>query len=276
MSVDSNYEHITSTANTTVKRLRSLDRKQGRRKEGLFLVEGERLIREARDHDWLPEVVVLHKESLEQKRIVSLLDDLNSRETRILSASDKVMSAISRKDNPQTMVAAYCLRELPIDVMPVVKHGRYVALYQIRDPGNLGTIIRTCDAAGVDGILLLDGCCDPFSVECVRATMGSLFAVPLAELSFDAFERWQRGLNGYVVGASVNGKARHDQMDYGKTSILMMGNEQSGIPGPIEQKLDDLVRLPMCGSADSLNLAQATGVMVYEIWRQRGFDGAAS
>jgi TrmH family RNA methyltransferase len=161
------------------------------------------------------------------------------------------------------------LSEFPHDGMK-----RWVAMYEVRDPGNLGTVIRTADAAGCDGVMLIGQTCDPFSVEAVRATMGSLFAMPLASVDFETFDEWRKKVGARMVAASMRGIRAHDAARYGERSVVLMGNEQSGLPVEVEGRCDELVRIPMMGAADSLNLASAAAVMIYEVWRTRGYAGA--
>ena len=179
--------------------------------------------------------------------------------------------SIARKDNPQAVIAAIKQRDLALaDVSPDAT-GLWIGLYECRDPGNLGTILRTADCAGAAGVILIENCCDPYSVEAVRASMGSLFDVALARTDFAAFNTWRKsgGLN--MVAASVNGDTSHVGVDFVQPSLILMGNEQAGLPPQIEAECDTLCLIPMRGGADSLNLAQATAIMLYEGWRQRGF-----
>lgn len=145
----------------------------------------------------------------------------------------------------------------------------YVALDRVRDPGNLGTIIRTADAAGAKGIILIGDTTDPFSLETVRATMGSLFAVPLARATEAEFLSWRKGFSGLIVGTHLKGAVDYRTIPYkGKPVILLMGNEQQGLPDTLASTCDKLARIPQEGRADSLNLAIATGVMLFEIRRE--------
>jgi TrmH family RNA methyltransferase len=193
---------------------------------------------------------------------------------RALTASEKVLAAVSRKDNPQTVVAAFRQKLSMLSDFATDGAKRWVALYEVRDPGNLGTVIRTADAAGVDGVILVGQTCDPFSVEAVRATMGSLFAMPIAAAKFADFNTWRAKTGARMVAASMRGAKAHDKADYGQKSIVLMGNEQAGLPEDVEAECDELVRIPMMGAADSLNLASAASVMIYEVWRSRGYAGA--
>ncbi|MBI1362141.1 MAG: RNA methyltransferase [Alphaproteobacteria bacterium] len=268
------FEHITSTANDTVKLLKSLNAKKARAETGLFLAEGARLVEEAMVHGWSPAYVLAGSDAASRPRTADLLARLKKAGARVLTASEKVLVSVSRKDNPQTLIAAFRQKLSRLADLDAAGPRRWVALYEVRDPGNLGTIVRTADASGVDGVILVGQCCDPFSVEAVRATMGSLFAMKLATADFATFDAWRRKAGARVVAASMHGKQRHDRADYGDRSIVLMGNEQAGLPADVEATCDELVRIPMNGAADSLNLAAAAAVMIYEVWRGRGYNGS--
>jgi TrmH family RNA methyltransferase len=265
---------VSSTANETVKLLKSLDRKKARSETGLFLAEGARLAEEALNHGWTPAHVLAGQAALDRPQTADLLLRMKKAGARVLTASEKVLGAVARKDNPQTVVAAFRQRLSRLSEFPCEGARRWVALYEIRDPGNLGTILRTADAAGCDGVVLVGQCCDPFSVEAVRATMGSLFAVKLAAVKFSEVNDWRKKAGARMTAASMRGKHVNGGMDYGQKSVVLMGNEQAGLPETVEAECDELVRIPMMGAADSLNVAAAASVMIYEVWRSRGFAGA--
>jgi RNA methyltransferase, TrmH family len=274
VSSDRPLEHISSPANDTVKLLKSLDRKKARNESGLFLAEGARLAEEALNHGWVPAYVLAGLAALERPHTTALLERMSKAGARTLTASEKVLAAVSRKDNPQTVIAAFRQRLSNLADFTISGERRWIALYEVRDPGNLGTVIRTADAAGCDGVILLGQTCDPFSVEAVRATMGSLFAMPIAATSFTDFNEWRRRAGARMVAASMRGTRAHIEADYGARSVVLMGNEQAGLPEAVESECDELVRIPMMGAADSLNLASAASVMIYEVWRSRGYAGA--
>lgn len=273
-SADRAYEHISSTANDTVKLLKSLDRKKARTESGLFLAEGARLAEEALNRGWLPAYALAGQTALDRPQTNDLLARMKKAGARVLTASEKVLAAVSRKDNPQTVITAFRQRMTNLSEFPHDGMKRWVAMYEVRDPGNLGTVIRTADAAGCDGVMLIGQTCDPFSVEAVRATMGSLFAMPLAAEDFETFDEWRKKVGARMVAASMRGIRAHDAASYGERSVVLMGNEQSGLPVEVEGRCDELVRIPMMGAADSLNLASAASVMIYEVWRTRGYAGA--
>ncbi|MEM6625599.1 MAG: RNA methyltransferase [Pseudomonadota bacterium] len=268
-------ERITSAANASIKLLRSLDRKKARADSGLFVTEGERLVREALDNGWTPRILLVGDEALMRGHTVETIDRAHKAGARILLTSARLLGAVSKKDNPQTLIAAFQQRDLTLGSFATNGPRRWIALYEVRDPGNLGTIVRTADAAGVDGVILVGQCCDPFAVETVRATMGSLFSTPLARATPKDFLDWRAAAGARLAAASINGDRRHDAADYGDKSVVLMGNEQAGLPPEMEAACDVLVRIPMRGAADSLNLAQATAVMTYEVWRDRGYDDGA-
>ncbi len=268
------FEHISSTSNETVKLLRGLDRKKERQETGLFLAEGAHFAAQALAHGWHPAYAFVDLATVDRPHSRALLERLRTAGARVSTTTEKVLAAISGKDNPQDVVVAFQQRLAPLAALPAAGRRRYVALYEVRDPGNLGTIIRTADAAGCDGVILIGTVCDPFSPEAVRATMGSLFGMPLAMASFADFVAWRDAGKLHVVAASMRGDRAHHEAQFGERGCILMGNEQSGLPPEVETACDDLVRIPMMGTAESLNLAIATGVMIYESWRAQGFASA--
>ena len=186
----------------------------------------------------------------------------------VLEANNKVLEAITRRDNPQSAVGVFKRRVTPLARLEAGKGDVIVALDRVRDPGNLGTVIRTADAVGAKGVILVGETTDPFSVETVRATMGSVFAVPVARAGVEAFLAWRKGVQATVVGTHLKGSVDYRTVDYAKGPVvLVMGNEQQGLPDELAASCDALIRIPQAGRADSLNLAVATGVALYEIRR---------
>lgn len=268
------FEHISSTANDTVKLLKSLDRKKERVETGLFLAEGARHAEEALANGWVPAYAFASQAALERPQTRDLLLRMKSAGARVLTGTEKILVTLSRKDNPQAVISAFKQRETTLADLPTTGQRRFLALYEVRDPGNLGTVIRTADAAGCDGVILIGQTCDPFSVEAVRASMGSIFAVPFATAGFEEFSAWRTAAGVRMIAASMRGTRAHDKATYGERSVILMGNEQSGLPTEVEDQCDELVRIPMMGKADSLNLAIAASVMTYEAWRAAGYKGA--
>jgi TrmH family RNA methyltransferase len=262
---------ITSASNPLIKSLKSLHLKKGRAETGLFLAEGARLALEAADLGVWPEILVYSPAALTRDQVRKLIGDAEARRVRVIETNEGVLGQISKRDNPQTVIGAYKQHLAPLEA---IAGETVVALAGIRDPGNLGTILRTADCTGAGGVVLIGESCDPFSVEAVRASMGSLFAMKLARASFDDLTSYRTARGATMIGASLKGRPFDAELSAPARAIVLMGNEQSGLPEHMEAECDHLVRLPMRGRADSLNLAIATGVMLYDLWRRRGYDGA--
>lgn len=263
--------HITSAANSFIKDLKSLHAKKGRAEKGLFLAEGARLALEAAELGRWPEAFLFSPVALERPQVRTLLEQAERRGVRIVETSESILGQVSKRDNPQTVIGAYRQLLAPLDALD---GDLVVALEGVRDPGNFGTIMRTADSVGAGGVVLVGETCDPFSVEAVRATMGSIFAVKLAHASFDELTMFAKARGAALIGASLNGAHLGADHVLPERLVLLMGNEQSGLCTEHEEACDLLVKLPMRGRADSLNLGVATGVMLYDLWRRRGYDGA--
>lgn len=262
---------ITSTANPLIKMLKALHAKKGRAETGLFLAEGARLALEAADLGAWPDILVFSPAALERAPVRKLLEGAEARGVRLIETNEGVLAQIAKRDNPQTVIGAYRQRLAPLETL---EGATIIALDGVRDPGNLGTIIRTADSTGAGGVVLVGETCDPFSVEAVRATMGSIFAMPLARASLAELVRYKQARVAALIGASLKGAMMGADEALPGRVIVFMGNEQSGLSAEMEAACDRLVKLPMRGRADSLNLAAATAVMLYDVWRRRGYDGA--
>ena len=264
-------QKITSAANSQIKTLKSLHTKKGRAETGLFLAEGARLAREAAELGVWPQLLAFSAAALERAPVRDLIAAAEARGVRCIETSEAVLSSVSKRDNPQTVIGAYPQQLAALESLP---GALVIALEGVRDPGNLGTILRTADAIGADGVVLVGQSCDPFAVEAVRASMGSIFAVRLARTSFATLLDFARARGASLIGASLKGGSLGADQPAPARLVLLMGNEQSGLPAEMEAACDQLVRIPMRGRADSLNLAIATAVLAYDLWRRRGYDHA--
>ncbi|MEM5516992.1 RNA methyltransferase [Henriciella sp. AS95] len=265
-------EIISSSSNPLIKTLRGLERKKVRAETGLFLAEGARLVEQGLDAGWDLDSLVVSTSGAERGFMPALISKAKSGGARVVQVPDRLAGQIARKDNPQAVIGAFRQRHKPLGELDATAQDLWVALYEVRDPGNLGTILRTADCAGISGVVLVNQCCDPYSVEAVRASMGSVFDVEFAHGSIEDFASWSSNAGLSVVAASVKGTARHTEIDMKRGTVILMGNEQAGIPPDVEAECDTLCLIPMRGGADSLNLAQATAIMTYEAWRQRDFS----
>ncbi len=264
----SRVEEITSLANPKVKAIRALQLKKFRDAEKLFIAEGLKLVIDALDQGWPIRTLVFAKSARGTKAVEDIAAKALARGAQVLIVGEKILSAMTRRDNPQTVVGVFEQRLAALPSLKTKPGDVIVALDRVRDPGNLGTVIRTADAAGAKGVILVGDCTDPYSLETVRATMGSIFAVPVAKASEGAFLDWCKGFGGMVAGTHLEGAVDYRLPEYGaKPVLLVMGNEQQGLTPALAAACDTLVRIPQAGRADSLNLAVATGVMLFEIRR---------
>ena len=262
---------VTAFSNTTVKRLRSLRDKKARRSEGLFLAEGLRIIAEARDSGRLPEIIAFSAAGAGHPLAAEIIAATEAQGGEAIETSPDILGKMSGKDNPQTVIAAFRQPDISLEKIDRSAAPLWIAVQALRDPGNIGTILRTGDAAGAGGLILIDECADPFSVEAVRASMGAVFTQRIAAARWDEFIAWLRGGAGQLVGTSL--KATTDYLDarYEAPCVLLIGNEQQGLPAEYEVACDLLVKIPMAGRADSLNAAMAAAVMAFQVkasWRK--------
>lgn len=249
---------VTSLSNPTIKAVRALNMRKARQETGLFLVEGLKSVAEAVALGRAPRIL-LHGDGADHP----LLSEATAIAGETLRVSAAALAKISRRDNPQTVLGVFEQAFTPLGDLKPASSRCWVALEAVRDPGNLGTILRTADAAGCGGVILVGECCDPYSVEAVRATMGSIFAVPIAKASPDAFLDWRKAWPGVVVGTLLSAETDFRAAPYRDPTLLLMGNEQAGLTPSLAGACDLTVKIPMRGRADSLNLAVATGVMIY-------------
>ena len=254
---------ITSLSNPTVKIARALHQRKTREETGQFLAEGLKIAAEAVDLGFAPRVLMFGPEAAEHPVLVRIAEETAARGGEVLLVTRDILEKVSRRDNPQTVVAIFDQVFADIATLDPQSATCWVALQAVRDPGNLGTIVRTADAAGCGGVILVGECCDPFSTEAVRATMGSIFATPLYRLSIEAFKQFRLSWPGAVIGTLLSATDDFRTAPYRAPNLILMGNEQQGLPPDLAEVCDLNVKIPMRGRADSLNLAIATGVMIY-------------
>ena len=241
---------ITSLQNPHIKLIRSLEDKKARREHGLFVAEGLNMLERAAALGWEPDLYLATKPSWIWDAHKPLL------------VSDKIMSTLSAQNNAHEVLATFKQRWQP----HAGKEGSWLALEEIRDPGNLGTIIRTADAAGAAGIILVGDCCDPYAPDCVRATTGSIFAMPLVKMPTPQFVDFMKGWPGESVGTAMGAKASYHRK-YSEPTLLVMGAESRGMSQAVTATCKTLVSIPMRNGVESLNVATATALMLFEVCR---------
>lgn len=255
---------VTSLTNPQVKAIRALGQRKGRRATGTFLAEGLKLVRDGLEAGWTIETFVYSRSVADQDAVTDAALAARKAGAQVLEVTDPIMEKIARRDNPQMVVGVFEQKVHPLEDVLAVPDGLWLCLEGIRDPGNLGTILRTAEAAGINGVVLIGETTDPFGLEAVRASMGSLFHVRIARVDRAAFLGARTDWPGRIIGTHLSGST--DYRAAGKTRPLtvLMGNEQSGLDDEIAGICDDLVIIPMRGKADSLNLAVATGIVLFD------------
>ena len=261
---------ITAFSNPTVKRLRSLRDKKARRTEGLFLAEGLRIIAEARDSGRLPEIIAFSAEGAKHPLAAEIIAATEAAGGEAIETTADILSKMSGKNNPQMLLGAYRQPDASLDRIERNASPLWICAQALRDPGNIGTILRTGDAVGAGGLILIDDCADPFSVEAVRASMGAVFTQQIATARWDVFIAWLRSGPGQLAGTSLKTDQDYLEAEYKQPCFLLIGNEQQGLPASYEAECDLLVKIAMAGRADSLNAAIAAAVMAFAVkasWR---------
>ncbi|GAA0869819.1 RNA methyltransferase [Brevundimonas basaltis] len=259
---------ITSLTNDTVKAVRALHMRKEREATGRFLAEGLKFIGEALDQGRTPKLLLVGEEARPHPLLERAKAETRAAGGEVVAVTHAILEKISRRDNPQTVLGVFEQVYTPLTAIVPGTAPCWVALEQVRDPGNLGTIIRTADAAGCGGVVLIGDCVDPYSVEAVRATMGSAFAVAIAQASAAEFLAWRDNWPGSVIGTRLDAATGYREADIQRPALILMGNEQAGLTDALAAACDVNVKIPMRGRADSLNLAIATGIMVYAVTDQ--------
>ena len=261
---------ITSLQNERVKLIRSLEMRKVRRETGLFVAEGVSVLVTARDAGWKLKSFVFLAGSASTGIHRELLDWAQGAGAECLEVTESVLGKIAAKDNPQTVLGVFAQRRLRAPIFESVPpDGLWIALEGVRDPGNLGTIIRTADAVGAGGVALIGNCVDPYARETVRATMGSIFNVPLVRMTLEECLPWVARWAGDIVGTQLDATEDFRARGYRAPTLLLMGSEGPGLTPDLSAVCTRLVKIPMAGRLDSLNLAVATGLMLYEIAKDR-------
>lgn len=256
---------ITGFSNPTVKYLRSLRDKKHRRREGRFLAEGLRLLTDARETGHLPEVLVMATTRDAHPLLAALERDVAAAGGEIIETTPEILSRITGKDNPQGVAGIFAEFDTSLDSLDRGAAPIWLVAQALRDPGNLGTMLRTGDAVGAGGLILIDDCTDPFSVEAVRASMGAIFTQRLAQARWEDFLPWLRSGPGQLVAASLREAVPYRGAPYAPPCFILVGNESRGLPEEYETACDLRVTMPMRGRADSLNAAVACAVLAYEV-----------
>ncbi|MEO0464316.1 MAG: RNA methyltransferase [Pseudomonadota bacterium] len=284
MTDASAVRHITGFSNPTVKYLRSLREKKLRKRAGQLLVEGLRLLEDARISGRVPRMLVMAEGNERAYAGHALLEGLVRAVAdaggEIITTTPDILTKITGKSNTQSVVGVFDEFDTSLAQIDRATAPIWLVAQDLRDPGNLGTMLRTGDAVGAGGLILIDDCADPFSAEAVRASMGAVFTQGLAQARWPEFVAWLRGaeagageaLPAQLVAASLREAVPYRGAPYAEPCFVLVGNESQGLPEAYEAECDLRVTMPMRGRADSLNAAVAGAVLAYEVLA--GLEGA--
>ncbi len=262
---------ITSTSNPHMKDIKHLRERKHRAETGLCLIEGIRIVYEALLQGAGVREILFSPELAKSEVIDEVVQKARVSGVQITEVSRSVFESLSGKEGPQGLAAVVQQQWVTLDVVKDNK-GLWVALYEVADPGNLGAILRTCDATGAKGVVLIGNCTDPYDPAAVRASMGAVFSRRISRTPVEQFVSWVKQHKPQLVGTADKASMDYRAMHYNTNMILLMGSERQGIPDALAEICDEIVSIPMRGTCDSLNLAVATGVMLYEIMRSDTYE----
>ena len=257
---------ISSLQNERVKLICSLEMRKARRETGLFVAEGASILVTAREAGFTPRMLVAQAGAGQNRIQRGLVAWALAAGADVLDVTPAVLGKLAAKDNPQTVMGVFEQRwAAPPQPRALAADDLWLALEEVRDPGNLGTIMRTVDAVGAKGVILVGACCDPYARDAVRATMGSIFAVPVVRTERPEFLALAAAWPGDVVGTHLDAAEDFRHAQPKGPTLLVMGSEGPGMSDELRTACTRLVRIPMAGGLDSLNLAVATALTLYQL-----------
>jgi RNA methyltransferase, TrmH family len=255
---------INSRSNPKVKLARALRQHKARQASGLFLVEGIRHVGEAVEAGAPIDAIYYAPNLLKSDFGLQLVGGQEQAGIPCYALSAEAFASIAEKENPQGLLAVVHQGSTRLKQLNPRNFEWGVALISPQDPGNLGTILRAIDAAGANGLILLDESVDPYHPSAVRASMGALFWYPLVSASFGEFAGWANQNGYHIYGTSAHASLDYRQVQsYSRPRILLMGSEREGLSSTQTAICEQVIRLPMGGRATSLNLGVATGIFLY-------------
>ena len=265
-------EYISSVANKLIKEIASLKQRKYRDRQGLFLAEGVRLVEECANAGWPVKMCIYTEDVARRERAQAVIERLSAADCRMVVVSEDIYNKISDTEQPQGIMVILKKRQFSIEQMLLStdKLPLLVVLDGIQDPGNVGTIIRTADAAGSAGVIALKGSADIYAGKTVRATMGSLFHLPVMEgLSAVGLLQNLKQANIKLLATCLQQSDVYYQANFNCPVAIILGNEGQGISPELINAADACLNIPLIGHAESLNVSVAAGVILYEAVRQR-------
>lgn len=262
-------QHLTSLQNEKVKQAVKLRQRAYRDEHGLLIVEGERELKHALENDRRPVSLFYCRDFFPGKDESALISRCRAAGVEVISCAPGVFAKMAYREKPEGLLALvpqvkYNLAGLKLPDSPLL-----VVAEAIEKPGNLGTILRSADAAGADAVIVCDRCTDVNNPNVVRASLGAIFTVPVAETSSEETIKWLRAKNIQILAASPHAKLAYTQADLRRATAFVVGEEHRGLSELWMKAADLQVHIPMRGQVDSLNVAAATTILLFEAARQR-------
>lgn len=259
-------EMISSRSNSKIRSARALQQRKQRAASGTFLVEGIHLVGAAVEAGVQIDSIFFAPDLLTSQYALDLIEESSSRGVPCYPTTAEVFTSLAAKEHPQGIVAVVRQAEQQLSNLNPETYPWGVACVVPQDPGNIGTILRTVDAVGASGLILLDGGVDVYHPTVVRASMGAIFRQPLVSASFTDFAEWAGKFNYQIIGTSAHGPVDYQEaVEYMRPLVLLLGDERQGLTPEQVEICHTVVRLPMHGQVTSLNLAVAAGIMLYDI-----------
>lgn len=257
---------IASHSNPKVKQARALRQRKQRDATGLFLVEGLFHIGEALAAHAAIDALFYAPDLIDSDFARQLIDRAVTQGITCYDTTAAVFASLAEKENPQGIIAVVRQKRAPLAALTSQNFPWGVALVAPQDPGNVGTILRTIDAVGASGLVLLDSSVDPYHPTAVRASLGSIFWSPIVSTAFADWAQWAKQHGYHIYGTSAQGSVDYKEViAYEQPLFVLLGSEREGLSPEQAAVCDQLVRLPMRGHASSLNLAVAAGVVLYAV-----------
>ena len=261
---------VTSKQNESVKAIRSLLDSKGRASTGFFLAEGLRPVIQALQSNAKIERIVYCPEELISELGKQTIEQAEATGISLLEVSSEVLDSLARKEKPQGILAVVRQSWHKLSDLSEQAAGLWIGLESIQNPGNLGTILRICDAVAAKGLILLENSTDPYDPAAVKASMGSIFTIPIYKASLAELLAWLETQSGLkVIGTSDRGSKDFSSFTYPADCLLLMGSERQGLSENLLDACSDTVAIPMAGACDSLNIAVATGIIAYQAYLQK-------
>lgn len=265
------FQKITSLQNTAVKHVVKLRERRDREKEQLTLLEGYRELTRAAEYGLEIIECYFAPEQFLGENELPLLESFAQNGVKVIEVTTQILNKIAYRERPEGLIAVAKMRRHSLEDLPIVPNGLYLVAESVEKPGNLGSILRSADAAGVDGLIICDKCTDIYNPNVIRASTGALFSVPLAEASSLETLQWLRKHNIKTLAATPHTDKNYTDIDMTQSVAIVVGREQCGLSDLWMNNSDIKVVIPMLGKIDSLNVATATTILLYEAARQRAF-----